>query len=346
MSFGKSLSMLAASTATSVLAVGCSSSAPAPANDTTTSSAALASLDAPNGGLDLASKEAPAFGDPEVEALPVMVDAATSTAPSPVPKSADVTEPAAPSYDVMLVWGHLPPSHDSSGTDVPAQVAQWTGSIGVSAGTVTLLRTIGFANGDAAATASAQSLTFDSQTDGYVDGVLLRVAVPSGAAATLHFGTSLLTNDIDLTRLDGSPGGVANASDGVSGLGWIGFEETTCASGFVLGRWVKDAPALGRAFGVVSDARGALVGYVRGPWGFSPGRSNEVWFQKLIDGSGNPGGLAYGAYGNGAAAGPWAAPAESDVSGVGRIEGLYSDADDTGDGRGVWIGRWASACPD
>ncbi len=186
----------------------------------------------------------------EVEALPVMVEAPGATPkPPPVPKTADTAAPVAAGYDVMVVWGHLPPAHDASGTDVPAQATQWTGSISVAAGSVTLLRTIAFAAGDATAIAGPQTLTFDSQTSGYVAGVLVRVSVPEGAAGTLHFATNLVTDDIGLARLGDSPGGIVNAADGVSGLGWIGFPETTCPSGFVLGRWVKDAPALGRSFG-------------------------------------------------------------------------------------------------
>ncbi len=83
-----------------------------------------AALDEENGGLDLTSKEAPAFGDPEVEALPVMVEAPGATPkPPPVPKTttADTAAPVAAGYDVMVVWGHLPPAHDASGTDATSR---------------------------------------------------------------------------------------------------------------------------------------------------------------------------------------------------------------------------------
>jgi hypothetical protein len=331
-------------------AVACSSPATAPRTQTAQSGATTspAALDQPNGGLDLTSKEAPAFGDPEVEALPLMSDALVGNpAPTPTPRSPQAVEPAAPAYRLALVWGHIPPAHDADATDIPAQVAQWTGSASISGGNVTLLRTIAFGAGDAVAPgASGESVSFDSKTDDYVAGILLRVTIPEGSAATVHFATSQLTADIDLSRLGDSPGGVMNTADGVSGLGWIGFPESTCAGGFVLGRWVKDQPKLGRSFAVVSDSSGAFLGYVRGPWGYAPGRANEVWFHKYIDGAGNPKGLVFGTYGDGAGQGLWGASDEHDVSALddGKIQGFYSDADDTGDGRGVWLGRWSAPC--
>ncbi len=65
--------------------------------------------------------------------------------------------------------------------------------------------------------------------------------------------------------------------------------------------------------------------------------------RKMIDGAGNPQGLGSGTYGDGAAHGLWGARDEHDVSALssGRSEGFYSDADDTGDGRGVWMARWS-----
>jgi hypothetical protein len=176
--------------------------------------------------------------------------------------------------------------------------------------------------------------------------MLVRVALVGTDAPTLHFATNLVTTDIDLSRLGDSPGGVVNGADGISGVGWIGFPETTCTTGFVLGRWLKDQPALGRSFAVVSDAGGAFLGYTRGPWGYAPGRADEVWFHKYIDGDGNPKGLVFGQYGDGANHGLWGAANENDTSALdaGKVEGFYSDADDTGDGRGVWLGRWSAPC--
>jgi hypothetical protein len=325
------------------VAVGCSSSSPTPPSiDPKQETAAL---DAPNGGLTLSSKEAPAFGDPEVEALPSMV------APPAVPivpksvSSGESTVPGAVAYRLALLWGHLPLAHDATATDVAAGAADWNGAARIDAGTVDLLRTIGFGPNDAV-TPTATAVTFQARTDTYVQGVLVRVLLPPGAALTVHFVTNLVQAEVDLRTLQERAGGIERAADATLGIGWIGFREDLCARGFILGRWVKDAPAIGRAFATISDADGVLRGYVRGLWGFAPTRAGEVWFDKTIDTAGNPKGLAFGWYGAGFDRGVWAATGEHDVSAldVGSTEGLYSDARDTGDGRGVWLGRWAGPC--
>jgi hypothetical protein len=325
------------------VAMGCSSSsAPPPSIDPKQETAAL---DAPNGGLSLTSKEAPAFGDPEVLALPSM--AAPPAIPI-VPKNAMGGENAAPAgvaYRLALVWGHLPLAHDATGTDVAAAAADWSGTARVDAGTVDLVRTIGLGANDSV-TPSATAITFQGRTDTYVQGVLVRVLLPAGAALTVHFVTNLVQADVDLRTLEERAGGIERAADATLGIGWIGFREDLCPRGFILGRWVKDASAVGRAFATISDADGVLLGHVRGLWGFAPTRGGEVWFDKAIDTAGNPKGLAFGWYGSGFERGVWGATGEHDVSSlaVGSTEGLYSDARDTGDGRGVWLGRWAGAC--
>jgi hypothetical protein len=338
-----SLSMILG--ASSLFAAACSSSsAPSPTRDTASEAAAL---DAPNGGLNLASKEAPAFGDPEVEALPIMDDAlVTRIAPTSLANAA-ASAPNGTPYRLALVWGHLPPAHDADVTDIPSQTAEWNGSVHVEGGGIGLLRTIAFGAGDRLEPmTSPQAFSFSSQTDAYLEGVLVRVIIPQGTAPTLHFATSLLSVDIDLSKLGDGPGGIVRAADGASAMAWFGFPEDLCARGFVLGRWVKDEPKLGRSFATVSDENGALIGYARGGWGYTPARSGEVWFAKYVDTAGNPRGLGYGWYGTGFLRGLWGATDEHDVDAlrIGPLEGFYSDADDTGDGRGVWLGRWSGAC--
>jgi hypothetical protein len=173
--------------------------------------------------------------------------------------------------------------------------------------------------------------------------VLLRVVVPSGGSPTLHFATSALTTDIDLSTLAANVGGEQRLSDGSDGLAWIGFAEDGCARGFVHGRWIKGEPKLGRLVGVVSDGDGDRIGYARGLWGYAPKRAENVWFAKLIDLQGNPKGLSLGTYGEGEYSGYWGAADEMHID-VGGTAGFYSDGYDVGDGRGVWIGRWSAKC--
>jgi hypothetical protein len=325
--------------------VGACSSSVRTASGEPTSGSTSAALDAPNGGISPATAESPAFADPEVEALPVM-DSTLATAVDPTdPTAALAATSGATAYRLALVWGHLPVPHDADATDVAAAPEDWTGSISVAAGAIGLKRTIAFdVNDHIDPRANAQTLSFTSHTLPYVDGVLVRVVIPNGAIPSVHFATTALTTDIDLTKLAAGVGGVQRLSDDVEGLAWIGFPEDGCARGFIHGRWVKSAPALGRLVGVVSDSDGNRIGDLRGLWGHAPKRDANVWFAKYIGVAGDARGLAFGNYGDGTFDGLWGAADESHTVDVGTTEGFYSDADDTGDGRGIWVGRWAAKC--
>ena len=343
MKLGKSLScariVVSVTCVASLTSAACSSSSARPSGiDTAEETAAL---DSPNGHIEPGSKELPGFGDPEVDALPLMQAL-------PVRSSAASLAPGETAYRLALVWGHLPPAHDSTSTDVAASVAQWTGSLRADAGAIDLLRTIALGPTDQLDTTTPGTISFRSQTNAYVAGILVRVRVPQGSPPTLQLATSLVAVAIDLSTLEERAGGItrAAAAEGGAGLGWFGFREDLCSRGFVLGRWVKDAPAVGRSFAAITDADGALLGYVRGIWGYARGRSGKVWFDKYIDVGGNAKGLAFGWYGDGFFRGVWGATGEDDVSAleVGKTEGLYTDADAMADGRGVWLGRWSAPC--
>jgi hypothetical protein len=94
----------------------------------------------------------------------------------------------------------------------------------------------------------------------------------------------------------------------------------------------------------VSDGDGNLLGYARGLWGHAPVRDENVWFAKYIGVAGDARGLAFGQYGGGTFDGLWGAVDENHTANAGTTEGYYSDAYDTGDGRGVWLGRWSALC--
>ena len=322
------------------VATSCASASPGPQRGNIAAEAAA--LDAPNGQLDLTSTEAPAFGDPEVEALPRMEDAfVTRIAPD-----SSVAPPGETPYRVVFVWGHLPLAHDATAADNAPVPAQWTGSIKIDGGELAVLRTIAIDSSDELDTSVRGTLSFRSRTGAYVAGVLVRILVPPGVAPRVHVVTNLVGSDVDLSTLRERAGGIARAPDGDSGLGWLGFAEDLCARGFVLGRWIKDAPALGRSLAMITDPDGALLGYAKGIWGYTPSRAGGVWFDKYIDPEGRPKGLLFGWYGDGFYRGVWGANGEHDVNAleVGDAEGLYSDGLEVGDGRSVWIGRWSGPC--
>ena len=332
-----SLSLLGAS---SLLVLACSGQKATSGNGVSS-----AALDSANGGLSPATKEAPAFGDATVEALPVM-DATLAQQVDPTdPTVTMAATPGATAYRIALVWGHLPAPHDATSVDPDPQLEDWTGSVSVAVGTIGLKRTIAFdANDSIDPRTNAQTLGFISHTLPYVDGLLLRVVIPAGATPTVAFTTKALSTTIDLSALAQGVGGVQRLADDVEGLAWVGFPEDGCARGFVHGRWVKDAPALGRLVGAVSDGDGELLGHVRGLWGHAPKRDADVWFAKYIDTDGDAKGLALGKYGDGTFDGVWGAKDETDTVSVGTTEGFYSDGYERGDGRGVWLGRWSAAC--
>ena len=78
----------------------CSSAPPAPSPAEPNTAKETLALDSPNGGLDLTSKEAPAFGDPEVEALPLMET--PPAPPSPIKIAIANPIPGEGEYRVLL----------------------------------------------------------------------------------------------------------------------------------------------------------------------------------------------------------------------------------------------------
>jgi hypothetical protein len=66
-----------------------------------------------------------------------------------------------------------------------------------------------------------------------------------------------------------------------------------------------------------------------------------VFFGKYIDRQGEFRGLLGGLYGDGKFGGVWGTV---DPNAKGVLEGYYSDGYERGDGRGVYLGRWAEKC--
>lgn len=334
----RSLIPAAASLVATFVLAGCSG-AVAPTDDWSQSQS---SLDADNGGMTAAA-EAPAFGDPNVAALPGFV---TDFA-DPQDMTVEAAKVAgAKRYHLAVIWGHLPPAHDADEIDVAPQIMDWTDSVSVDAGAIGLKRTLAFDGvkyGDAVLPRpNAQTVAFVSHTLPHVDGLFLSVIVPPNASPTLHFKTKSLTTDIDLSALAAKPGSAVRLEDGRNGMFTIGYEDDGCARGLLFGRWMKARPGLGGFRGVVVDGEGDGIGHVRGIWGHSVKQNADLFFGKYIDRNGDFRGLLGGRYGGGAFGGVWGTVAPKDA---GVLEGYYSDGYERGDGRGVFLGRWAEKCP-
>jgi hypothetical protein len=296
-------------------------------------------LDSPNGGYD-SEDSTPYFGDTAVEALPTFTTAYADTTDMTVDA---IAAPGATLYHIALLWGHLPPPMDATTADVAPMPINWTGSVSVDAGAIGLKRTLSFDPRDHVdPRTDPKSLSFDSHTLPYVDGLYLSVVIPSGAAPTLHFATSALTTDIDLSQFTTKEGDVDRLPDGRNGLAYLGYVDSpNCAKGLVFGRWVKFEAAGGTLRGVVVDGDGDRIGNVRGIWGHAPKRNQDVFFGKYISVTGANRGLFGGQYADGHYSGVWGTV---DPANVGHLEGIYSDGYDDADGRGVFAGRWSEQC--
>ena len=296
-------------------------------------------LDSPNGGLD-SEDSTPYFSDQSVKSL-VTLD--TTYADVTDMTTEALAAPGATLYHIALLWGHLPPPSDATTTDVAPMPIDWNGSVSVDAGAIGLKKTLSFdARDHVNPRTDAKTLSFDSHTEPFVDGLYLSVVIPTGATPTLHFATAALTTDIDLSQFTTKEGDVDRLADGRNGLAYIGYVDTpSCAKGLVFGRWVKFEAAGGTLRGVVVDGNGDMIGNVRGIWGHAPKRDQDVFFGKYISLTGTNRGLFGGQYAAGHYSGAWGTV---DPNNVGHLEGVYSDGYDNLDGRGVFAGRWSEQC--
>ncbi len=318
---------------------GCGAPAPDadPSGDTT-----AAALSQPNGGLTT-TDEAPDFGDPAVAALPelstaVGVDALLDEGGSYAGDA--VAAPQRHVYRVMVLWGHLPRPQDGAAAALPAAPAapiDWTGSLAVDGGRLSVRRTLAFDRGDSvAARTDPARVDFVSRTEPFVDGMALTVRA-DGPSPVLHFRTAAATLDLALPDADGA---VHYLADGRNGVFYSAYEESaTCRQGFVFGHWSRIRSQLGLFRGRVLDAGGAPAGAIRGLWGAN--RAGErVFFGKHISNRGVFDGLLGGAYDAGHFAGVWGLRDGQ----RGEMHGRYFDGVERADGRGPFLGRWRESC--
>jgi len=312
------------------LLLGCSAS-----NNEPTAASVQHDLDVNFGGYD-DKRESPNFGDDAVACLPSF----DATFASNV--DIDGSSNAIGAYRVALLWGHFPGSNDDSDGDTEPNPAVWNGSIKVDSGAIDVVRTLSFDYGDSVdARTDPKSVTFTSHTMPFVDGMIVRVKMPTGCPAKLHFATSELTTDVDLDDVAKSAGKIFHGA-GDQGLAVVGWNDTaaTCPSGIAYGRFVKLGAAVGTLRGRLASGNGDDLGVVHGIWGHAKGRNADVFFTKSIDPAGNFGNLALGQYAIGAITG-----AQGDTgSQHGKFAGVYSDGYDRPDGRGVFVAKWSSVC--
>jgi hypothetical protein len=298
-----------------------------------------AALEQANGGMTTAAED-PGFGEETI--------LNAETLDTTFADSKDLTTdaaalPGAKSYRLVLLWGHLPPAHDTEDANVTPKPIDWSGNVSVDAGAIGVERTLRFDPKDSVSPrTSPQEVSFVSHTLPAVDGLLLHVVIPSGGSTLVHFDTAALSTDIDLTEVAQKGGGAVQLGDGRNGLGFAGYADVAgCNKGFVFGRWIKAHAGFGHLRGRVVDGNGEALGHVRGIWGHAPKKDKNVFFGKYIDSNGEFRGLFGGEYGGGAFAGLWKTANPKDG---GVIEGRYFDGPDANDGKGFYVSRWSEAC--
>ncbi len=332
----KRLGLLSVVSVSFLALAGCSSDTGVPEADADEVSSIESALESNSGGFE-AKDEAPDFADDEVSQLvgfePRFADGTNFLAQAPV---------AARTYKLVLLWGHLPKADDASTAQPVPQKIDWSGSITVDAGAIALTETLRFDDKDSVSPRTdPKSIAFSSRTYPAVDGLVLKVAVPAGAQM-LHFRTTALDADIDLSTLARDVGGVAPLGDGRNALAWVGFPDAPgCTNGFVFGHWSKLKPGIGKLKGTVLDDEGKRIGRAKGIWGFAKAKGKKVFFGKYIASEGGHRGLFGGTYDEGAFNGLWGNRASGEGGG---LRGFYSDGYDKTDTKGVWLGRYAEPC--
>ncbi len=305
-----------------------------------------AALQSENGGLSTTPEE-PSFGDSVMAGLEgfgaVGTDAVMNESGALPTETAAVPPAGARVFRVMAVWGHLPRPNDASpmpATGAPPQVTDWTGSISVDRGLLSVRRTLGFEQRDTVAPRTDTArVDFVSHTLPHVDGMVLTVRVV-GAPGVLHMRTVAFTGDLDLSQVD-RDAGVRMLSDGRNGVFYVAYEvRPNCAQGMVFGHWLRTREHLGVFRGRVYREGQGSIGSVRGIWGHRR-NGDGVFFGKYINGAGQFQGLLGGSYGDGLFQGHWGT---RDPQNRGVITGRYFDGHTQGDGRGAFVGRWREQC--
>jgi hypothetical protein len=292
-------------------------------------------LDLAFGGFTT-SDELPGFGDASlVNEANEDVEVADSF--GALDKSAEAA--GIKTYVVRLTWGKL------EGDSTATTVKDWSGFIEVNKGTVAVLKTIRFENGDHInlPRTNRKRVEFASSTQTSYDGVVIAMidndsTNSSGTLAlTLgDFSRTLSFNDLDSLSL------VEPAGDGYEvSIISRAQEVTPFAGGFLAGHWVKENRHGGIFKGRWINSLGTHAGFLKGLWGVN--RTNEkVFFGKYVSVNGEFRGLLRGRWeydrneDHGNFRGEWV-NREHQVRGT--LAGHFRTGQ-VGDRKGYFHGRW------
>jgi len=298
-------------------------------------------LNLTNGGFDT-SNEPVAFGDAGIAAESIEdVDVVDDLSNDPATRSA-IESGNVKLYELRIIFGLL--QGDSSATEV----VDWSGSAEINKGTLVVLKTIRFENGDYIHLPrdNRRRIEFTSTTRPHFDGLLLAIIDNDTSDATLEgsftFNAGAYSRTLTFSELDSldllEPVG-ANGHE-VSIIS-RSKEATPFAGGFLAGRWIKKTMNDGTFHGRWINSMGTNTGHLRGIWGVNR-NGEKVFFGKYISMSGEFRGLLRGAWSfergtdGGLFRGNWI---DRNNQTVGTLHGHWKSGR-PGDGRGYFHGRY------
>jgi hypothetical protein len=304
------------------------------------SQAVSSAIESPTGGYDTVD-EAPEFAaEADFTQAAIEADATVTDALASDPATTALDRAAAGNgFKLIVLWGKMP-------ADRGAQDSRdWTGSFKVSRGGLVVRRTLGFEDATdkllPRAAAALDTVSFQSVTRPFVDGLALTVIDPTVAASTALTLTytpadGTTTYALDLAQLANGPI-VVDAGNGYKMIA-IGHrrQADACDRGFMRGRWHALSPHLGKFLGIVTNEDGDRVGHVRGVFG-QRRNGDAVVFGKFIDHEGHFRGLLIGSFANGEYHARWIDRQGDHGAAHGAyVEGAAATA-------GHFLGRWAEA---
>lgn len=293
-----------------------------------------------NGGYET-TDEAPMFAAEDLySAAAIEADAIVAD-----PMATDTTiasiesAPNADVLDVMMLWGQLPPDPTATA------VRDWSGELSLSRGGMYVRRRIGFeeVTDRVLPRTSPGTIAFESKTRPFADGLALRVVedpARSTEPLTLTYTpTTGTAHELDLAALRTGPVSV-DAGDGNRVVAVAIPRNDTCQHGFLRGRWHKIAPNASTYLGLVANARGEVIGHLRGIAG-QRRNGDHVMFGKFIARDGAFVGIVKGTYENGELHARWL-----DRSGDhGVVNGMYFEGGPN-PRSGGFLARWAETSCD
>ena len=308
-------------------------------------------LETTTGGYEL-TDEAPLFAaDSEYTAAAIEMPTATADTTAADPTVVAMKAAGAEGIEVNLVWGHMPADPDDHSPRI------WDGSLTVSRGALIVEHTIRFEGNDhLLPRMSRQTVSFESQTYGYQDGLALKILDPDATAATgpltltyikaIPPGSAqpIVPIVFDLGQLRNGPI-VVDFEDGNKMIAMAERDHDGCLGGFMRGRWHQLPSSTangvkGRFLGIVTDRHGEHVGHIRGIYGQRK-NGEHVVFGKFIDREGHFQGIVRGTDDDDGApkfkfAARWT---DRDHDERGRIRGEFVEG--TKENSGTFVARWA-----